>query len=293
MKILKIIIFFVLTGIIFAFLLSKLNLFANSNVPPPPYIDLRQMEKPSIEKIVKKGLEGTTGDYAFFIKNLKTGEEYSLQKDKQYKAGSLYKLWVMAVVFEKIKNGNLNYEDILSDSVASLNGKFGLTQGFLELPQDSSIEISVKDAIYQMITISHNYSALLLLNKVGSESVTKFLKDNGFVNSTIIDDPKTSAEDVKIFFEKVYKKEFVDSDKMLDILKDQTLNDGIPKYLPKNIKVAHKTGDLGWFKHDGGIIFANKGDYIFVGMSESEFPDGAQERIAGVSKAVYEYFTAN
>lgn len=293
MRFLKVFIFLFFLCFLVLVLLDKLNLFAKSSVPPPPYIDLKQMEKPSLEKIVKKGLEETRGDYAFYIKNLSTGEEYFLNKDKQYESGSLYKLWVMAVVFEKIKNGNLNFEDILSDSAASLNGKFGLIQGFLELPQDSSIEISVKDAIFQMITISHNYSALLLLDKVGSESITKFLKDNDLINSTIIDDPKTSAEDIKIFFEKLYKKELVESDKMLEILKEQTLNDGIPKYLPESIKVAHKTGDLGWNKHDGGIVFTERGDYIFIGMSESDFPEGAMERIALVSKAVYDFFTAN
>lgn len=274
---------------------SNIEFFKSSSVPPPPYIDLKQMEKPSLEKIVKKGLEGTTGDYAFYIKNLSSGEEYSLNQDKQYESGSLYKLWVMAVVFEKIKNGQLKEDDVLSDSVESLNKKFDLEEGFLEMPEDARLTILVKDAVFQMITISHNYSALLLLDKVGAANVSKFLSKQGFLNSTIMNEPKTTAYNVALFFEKLYKGEIIDkeySEKMLDILKKQTLNSGIPKYLPKGVEVAHKTGDLGWFKHGGGIVFSDKGDFIIVALSESEFPEGAMERIADVSKAVYDYFSS-
>lgn len=275
---------------------SNIEFFKSSSVPPPPYIDLKKMESPSLEKIVKKGLEETTGDYAFYIKNLNKGEEYSLNKDKQYESGSLYKLWVMAVVFEKIKNGELKEDDVLSDSVESLNKKFDLEEGFLEMPEDAQLSILVKDAVFQMITISHNYSALLLLDKAGAESVSKFLSKEGLLNSTIMNKPATTAYDLALFFEKLYKGEIIDreySDKMIDILKQQTLNGGIPNYLPDEVKVAHKTGDLGWNKHDGGIVYSPHGDFIIVALSESDNPAGALERIALVSKAVYDFFTAN
>ena len=77
---------------------------------------------------------------------------------------------------------------------------------------------------------------------------------------------------------------------MVDLLKGQKLNEKLPKYLPKGTAVAHKTGEIGWFSHDVGIVYSPSGDYIIVVLSESESPAGANDRIAQVSKAVYEYF---
>ena len=77
---------------------------------------------------------------------------------------------------------------------------------------------------------------------------------------------------------------------MIEILKRQTFNDRIPKYLPKEIDVAHKTGELFGSKHDAGIVFGKNGDYIIVVLSKTESEAEAAEKIANFSKEVYEYF---
>lgn len=247
--------------------------------------------KPSLEQTVTKALEGTQGTYSIAIKNLKTGESYYLEADKQYGAGSLYKLWVMATVFEKINKGELNEDEILSQDIKTLNEEFELSDDEAELT-DGTITLSVTEALRQMISISHNYAALLLTEKVKVSSLKAFLSDYGFKNS-VLDPPKTTASDITLFFEKLYQGEITSNDssqKMIGFLKDQKLNGGIPKYLPDKSKVANKTGDIGWFKHDGGIVFTDKGDYIIVILSESNAPSETQERIALISKAVYDYF---
>jgi beta-lactamase class A len=96
-----------------------------------------------------------------------------------------------------------------------------------------------------------------------------------------------------IFFEKLYRGELNDaphSIEMIQLLKRQNLNNIIPKYLPEGIEIAHKTGQIYSVAHDAGIIFSIKGDYIFVGMSDSNFYPDAEERIARVSESVYNYF---
>ncbi len=79
---------------------------------------------------------------------------------------------------------------------------------------------------------------------------------------------------------------------MLEILKRQRINDRIPKYLPDDLEVAHKTGELDGFKHDAGIVYTPKGDYLFIALSKSTSPAQAAERIALLSKEVYAYFDA-
>ena len=77
---------------------------------------------------------------------------------------------------------------------------------------------------------------------------------------------------------------------MIELLKKQQLNDRIPKYLPSGTFVAHKTGELGYYKHDAGIVFSEQDNYILVVLSKTDSPSSGAEEIAKLSKAVYDYF---
>lgn len=263
-------------------------------------------QKQSLESVITNTLTDAKGTYAVVVKNLKTGESsfpkensptvYYQNKDTFFEGGSLYKLWVMATVFKQIQQGKLTEDQLLSNDIATLNTKFSIDPEQAE-QTDGTISLTVHDALNQMITISHNYAALLLTEKVKLSSVAAYLKENGFNNSAVGtngEPPVSTASDIALFLEKLYKGELANeqyTQAMLDLLKKQQLNDGLPKYLPDGSIIAHKTGDIGWFKHDAGIIYTDKGDYIIVVMSKSDLPAGAQERIAQISKAVFEYFT--
>lgn len=263
-------------------------------IDPSTVFDTKPKKNP-LGEVVEKVLADSQGDYAAVVKNLKTGETYSRNENKSYETGSLYKLWVMAAAFKQIQEGILTEDEVLSDSVVNLNQEFGISSSDAELT-DGTITLIVGDALTQMITISHNYAAMLLTDKIKLSAVSDFLKLNNLTSSALgngNDLPKSTASDISLFLEKLYRGELADpinTNKMLDILKAQTFDNGLPKYLPKETVIANKTGDIDWFKHDAGIIFTDNGDYVIVVMSESESPVGAQERIALISKAVYEYF---
>ena len=54
--------------------------------------------------------------------------------------------------------------------------------------------------------------------------------------------------------------------------------------------MGHKTGELDGYKHDAGIVYAPKGDYVIVVMSNTKDPQTAVDVIAKISKAVYDHF---
>ena len=248
-------------------------------------------QKP-LKNVVEEAMRGSKGDYAIVIIDLEDGETYEIQEKKTYGSASLYKLWVMAVVFDQIEKGELKENEILHKAIVDLNSEFDISSDSAE-QQDGEIALSVAQALHQMITISHNYAALLLSDRIGLTNVATFLKKNGLSHSSINQPPRTTAADIVMFYEKLYRGEIVSksaSEKMLTLLKKQQLNDRIPKYLPKDVAVAHKTGELDYFKHDAGIVFTKNGEYVIVVLSESEFPESAAERIAQLSKAVYAYF---
>jgi beta-lactamase class A len=245
-----------------------------------------------LKELVERRIKNEKGRYSVFIKNLKTGQEYVKDEHDAFPSASLYKLWVMGAVYERIDDERWRKNTVLTQAVEILNDKFSIASESAELTE-GEITYSVENALEKMITISDNYSALLLTEKVGIPELNTFLKKYRLTESSTGTPPVTTAYDTATYFEKLYKKEMVSmsaSEEMIERLKRQQLNDRIPKYLPDTIKVAHKTGELGRIKHDAGIVFAKKGDYIFVILTDTPDPKNAAEIIALTSKDVYEYF---
>lgn len=249
----------------------------------------------NLEEIVQKELKETRGTYAVFIKNLKTKERYYFNEQKTFDTASIYKLFIMGTVFNQIQEGKLSGKDILSQDVEVLNDKFNIASESAELTE-GTITISVQTALERMITISDNYSALLLTEKIRLANVNLFLQKNSLINSKMggaDTAPETTAYDTGIFFEKLYKGELADkiyTERMITLLKNQKKNTKLPKYLPSGLVFAHKTGELGGISHDGGIAYTQKADYIIVVFSLTSSQVLADEKIANISKAVYNYF---
>jgi len=251
----------------------------------------------SLEIVVEHALKDAKGTYGIVIQNLKTRENFSLNEHTVYQSGSLYKLWVMATVYDQIKNGVLRETDVMKQEIPILNEKFKIATEDAER-KEGDITLSVADALFQMITVSDNYAALLLSEKVRLSNVVKFLNSNGFSESKVGTDgsiPTTIPSDIASFFEKLYKGTLIDTEydeKMLDLLKEQKINNKIPKKLPRDITIAHKTGEFNLFTHDAGIVYSPKNDYIIVVLSESQNPLEAEQLIANISESVYHYFTS-
>lgn len=243
-----------------------------------------------LETQLKEMLKAKDGTYAVYSKNLKSGELVQINTNLRFGSGSLYKLWVMSEAYRQIKEGILNKDDAIAIKRGELYDEFDLDVA--DENRDEDLSTTVDNAIEQMIIISDNDSALLLSHRLGINNITDFLKNNGFNSSTMENPPETTAHDIGLFYEKLYEGEIVDksaSEEMLALLKRQRLNDRIPKYLPEDTVVAHKTGELDTFKHDAGIIFG-KDPYILVVLTDTEDPQAAAENTATLSKAIYGHF---
>lgn len=280
---------FLIAIIIYSFI-SKPAIYRFEKV----FLESENIEESKLKKIVDSVISSSKSRYGIYIKNLKTNEEYSHSGEEIFAPASLYKIWVMATVFEKIKTGALAENDPLPADIKALNKKFGFSEEDAEL-KSGILNFTVKSALEQMITISHNYATYALIEKVKRSEVEAFIKRYGLTNSTMgtYEDLKTTAFDIGMLLEKIYKGEIVDSEysgKMIEILLRQQKNDRIPKNLPEGVKVAHKTGELAGLRNDAGIVYTPAGDYILVVLSENSDVVKASEEIATLSKAVYEYF---
>lgn len=233
-----------------------------------------------------------TEHFGVVVKNLKTSETIYMNENALFEPASLYKLWILSVAYTSIENGAISEDELLSGDIATLNKQFQLDAEDAELTE-GEIQMTVKEALYQMITISHNYAAMLLSKTIRYTNVNAFLEKHELDNSHIGNPLHTTAYDIALFLEKLYTGKLANAkytSEMIQLLKQQTINHKIPKYLPDSITVAHKTGELGGVSHDAGIIFGTKGDYIVVVLSDTNSPSIAEKKISEISREVYQYF---
>ena len=243
--------------------------------------------------VVAQAMDHATGTYGLAIKNLQTGESFYANEHVPFDAASLYKLWIMAAVYSEIDAGRMNESMVLSADIPTLNATFNISSNNAERT-DGGVSLTVADALNRMITVSDNYAALLLGYHVTFEEVKRYLHDHGLYESILGSRNTITALDASLFYEKLYNGELASSlstAKMFDLLIKQELNDQIPRYLPADVVVAHKTGALAGVNHDAGMILGAPGNYIIVILSNSATPVRAKETNARLSEAVFNYFT--
>ncbi len=223
-----------------------------------------------LEKVVTEDLRDQPGEYAVYVKRLDTDTGFAFNKDHKFETASLYKLIVLATVFQFEKDGKLGLEDPLSSTY------------------------SVQEGMNRITTFSDNDSALMLTDmlRAGQEKdpLAEMAKSLGMESTDFSKElPETTAGDIGLFFEKLYHGEVVSkaaSDRILDMLSKAESRDRIPAGVPDGVKIAHKTGELSSLRHDAGIVFLEGKPYVIVLMSQ----DGEVELLSKISKDVYNYW---
>lgn len=247
----------------------------------------------NLSKIISNSLPTDNGQYAVYIENFSDGENYSLRSLDSFPAASLYKVFLLAVALREIENGRLKIEDGLSASKEHLVDILGKDEfGIDDLPDQ--VEFTVEEALQRVGRISDNFAAIMLGDKIGWDKVQQMANELGAKNTFIKDPIQTSAEDIAIFFKKLYRREIISvkvSEEIEKYLALNQLNNRIPAGVPDGVKVIHKTGELSGVRHDAGIVYLANRPYVIVLMSKNlKYEDEGVKTLAKISKAIYDYF---
>jgi beta-lactamase class A len=257
-------------------------------------------ESAPLKKIVRKDLVGKKGDFAVYIQDLGADQDkYAYNEIEIFPSASLYKLVLAAAIFKGIEEEKIKPEDTLSSTKTYLTSVTGsLDWGYEEFGEE--ISYSVDEALDRILTISDNFAAVMLTEKIkaikGDDILNKTAKDLGMKNTVFGDELTTNAEDIAVFYNGLFKGTVVSkkaSDAIIDKLSKSKINDRIPANLPPETKIAHKTGDLALLRHDAGIVFLENNPYLIVLLSKNlEYEDEGAEVLANISKDVYDYFVS-
>jgi beta-lactamase class A len=162
--------------------------------------------------------------------------------------------------------------------------------------------LTLRQLCEAMITVSSNFAANLLIEKLGVEHIRATVTSLGADGMQVlrgVEDQKafeknlnnsTTARGLLVLFERLGSGTAVSpaaDAAMIEVLKRQTFNDGIPAGLPKGIVVAHKTGNITRIHHDAGIVFAKRPYVLVILVRGIQDIKKSAALMAAIAKAVH------
>ncbi len=199
--------------------------------------------------------------------NWATGETVMLNADRTFITASVIKFPILLAALDRVQRGELKLTDrveLLSDDVV---GGSGLLKEF-----DPGVQLTVKDYLTAMIVISDNSATNLMLRRLGIPEINTYLAGLGLTVTRSLrpirfpaprpGEPRgigetTSGEMVRLLDMLVGGTILTPPlrELALNILRRQQYAEGIPRYLPEGVVVAHKDGFVNDVRADVGIIY--------------------------------------
>ena len=250
--------------------------------------------KKKIEKIISQ----VEGNVCINFYDLNKNNGFSVNGDKKVLSASMIKLLILAELMKKIFENKFS----LSDTVMMANFmKIGGDGVLKEL--NTGHHFTLKELATLMIIVSDNQATNILIDFLGMENINQLGKEldlkETFLGRKMMDaearkkgyDNYTCADDISLLLKLIYQKKLINkkaSQLMLDILLRQQQGERLQRYLPSDIKIAHKCGDLDNLENDGGIIWLGDRAYILVVLTNGMPNLQCKQTIGKISKFVYD-----
>ncbi len=243
---------------------------APATTPSPAPFSARRL---AAEKII--GESGAEVSVAYRL--LDGSEEWMHEADKVYHAASTMKVPVMIELFRQEAEKQLS----LSETLEVRNEFKSVVDGSpysMQLGDDSDATVyqnvgktmTLEELNVQMITVSSNFATNLLIDRLGVKNVRATVEAMGAYGVEVrrgVEDQKafdqgiineTTARGLFVLLNAIARGAAVSksaSERMVEVLAAQKLNDGIPQGVPPGTKVAHKTGTITRVHHDAAIVY--------------------------------------
>ena len=240
---------------------------------------------PDLQEQVQKLIDASGAEVAVVCLTLDGRQVLSLDPDKRFHAASTMKVPVMIELFRQAEAGAVS----LDEPLLVKNEFHSIVDGSmfqLSVNDDSDAEVyravgktmTLRQLCEAMITISSNFAANLLIEKLGVKNIQATvdrLDASGMHVLRGVEDQKafdkglnneTTARALAVLLMKIAKGEAVSrkSDaEMVEILKGQHFHDAIPAGLPPGTPVAHKTGNITKIHHDAAVVYGPR-PYVLV-----------------------------
>ena len=241
-----------------------------------------------------------SGISGVIVKDLEFGFEFRHNEDKLFPSASLAKIPIMAAVYKAADEGKL---DLGREVVLMDRDKLSGSGTLKTMPAGSCF--TVDELVNLMVSTSDNTATNMITNVLGMDyingSILGFGLDASCLSRRVADydardrglENYTTARDMAFMLEEIYRGKLISekaSRKGLDVLLKQKSRNRIPKYLPEDVPVAHKTGLEKGICHDVGIIFDARGDFLICILTKHSNSNSIPSKnfIADISRLVYQ-----
>jgi beta-lactamase class A len=276
-----------------------------------PGIEARQTRAGAggLESALRDIISSSGAEVAVAFRTLDGRSEVLIEPDLRFHAASTMKVPVMIELFRQASARSLSLDDpllIRNEFRSIVDGStYALSAG---ADSDKLVYASVgrtmtlRQLCELMITVSSNFAANLLIERVGVENVRATVTRIGAGGMEVlrgVEDQKafdkglsnsTTARALLVLFETLARGQAVSRKAdaaMVAILGRQMFNDGIPAGVPPKTSVAHKTGNITRIHHDAGIVFAKRPYVLVVLVRGIQDQKESGALIASLSKTVY------
>ena len=250
--------------------------------------------KKEIEKIISQ----VKGSVCINFYDLNKNNVFSINGDKKVLSASMIKLLILAELMKKISENKFSLSDTIMIADSMKTGGDGVLK---EL--NTEHHFTLKELATLMIVVSDNQATNILIDFLGMENINQLGKElrlkKTFLGRKMMDiearkkgyDNYTCADDISLLLKLIYQEKLINkeaSQLMLDILLRQQQGERLQRYLPSDIKIAHKCGDLDNLENDGGIIWLGDRAYILVVLTNGMPNLQCKQTIGKISKFVYD-----
>ena len=245
-------------------------------------------------------LDTVSGTVCVSFRDLKTGGQFDIHGDRSVHSASTIKLVIMAELMARVAAGSLSLDQKITITPEMKTGGDGILK---ELEPGHSF--TLKEIMTLMIIVSDNQATNILIDLLGMDAINGRAKAMGLANTVLgrnmMDsearkqgrDNFISANDMASILHAIYDGSLIGAESsktMLDILLRQQQSGRLQLYLPEEVPVAHKCGDLDYLENDGGIIYADGHPYILVVLTSSMLSNKEGREVIGhLSKLVYDH----
>ncbi len=232
---------------------------------------------------------------------------YSRNCTTPFIAASLYKLVLLANIFQQRESGELRFDQVVTMQPDYFPNETEPPDSYFDLSMVGGTD-TIDDLVFAAGAYSSNVAARALLDLTSDVALNTTAGELGMVDTHLFVDPvslpnwpptpsdNTRAADTEAamrfaaqsasegpinlttpcdmarYFLLLQQGQIVSqqaSADLLDILSQQAVDDRFPVLLPTGATMAHKTGNLDHVVHDVGIIYRDNQPTILIAMSEA------------------------
>ncbi len=274
-----------------------------------PVVPIPAAQTSALEARVQQLITASGAEVAVAFETLDGRSQLMIRPDDVFHAASTMKIPVMIELFRQADAGQLS----LDEQLPIKNEFHSIVDGSvfaLDVGDDSDKEVyenvgktmSLRRLCELMITVSSNFAANLLIERVGVQNVratvTRLGADGMQVLRGVEDDKAfqqgknntTTARGLMILMQKIAQGQAVNPKvdaEMAAILKRQHFNDGIPAGLPSGTAVGHKTGPITKIHNDAAIVYGPRPYVVVVLVRGIQDEKQSGALIASISKEVW------